>query len=462
MERVRTPTLVAGVAALSAAATVLVGFLPGLHLAQRNPDLHIALVTGEALIALLASYLVLGRFRRRGGIDDLFLSLALGALAVSNLCFAAIPAVVASDTSVFSTWSAAFGRLIGAGLLAIAALVPLRRLRRNSRMPRVLALATVALLSATALATAWLEPNLPAAVTAGPLPADSRRPELDAGPVLLATQALGAILFAIAAAGFTARAARRSDPLLRWLAVGAVLAAAARVNYVVYPSVFTAYVDIGDVFGLLFYLVVLIAAAAEIESYWRRVAASATLEERRRLARDLHDGLAQELASLMRNLHGVEERSRYVERARASAERAITEARRAVAALGGDAGQPLDRALADAVRQVAAREGTRVVLDIKPGTDASPRTREALVMIASEAITNAARHGRAGVVHVEVSNGGRLRLRIRDDGCGFAETEITREGGYGLVGMRQRAAAIQADLRLHSEPGRGTLVEVLL
>src|SRR5688572_17422216 len=112
-------------AAASAAATLLVGVLPSLQPAHRNPELHVALVTGEALIALLGAYLVFGRFRRRRGVDDLILSLALGALAVSNLCFAAIPAVVASDTSVFPTWSAAFGRMLGAGILAFAALTPL-------------------------------------------------------------------------------------------------------------------------------------------------------------------------------------------------------------------------------------------------------------------------------------------------------------------------------------------------
>jgi signal transduction histidine kinase len=424
--------------------------------------LHVALVTGEALIALLAAYLVLGRFRRRGGVDDLLLSLALGALSVSNLCFAAIPAVAASDTSVFPTWSAAFGRLVGAGILAVAALTPLRRLRRQSRVPLALALVALGLLMAIGGTIAWLEPNLPAAVTAGPPPADGRRPELHAEPALLATQALGAIFFAVAAAGFATRAARRSDPLLRWLAVGAVLAAAARVNYLLYPSVFTEYVHMGDVFGLLFYLVVLIAAASEIESYWRRVAAAATLEERRRLARDLHDGLAQELASVLRNLRGVGDKSHYVERARASAESAVTEARRAVAALAGEDDQPLDRALARAIRQVAEREGARVVLDIEPGVEAPAGARDALVMIASEAITNAARHGRAELVRVEVSNGRRLRLRIRDDGCGFSEAGMAAGDGHGLVGMRERAATIQANLTLHSEPGKGTMVEVVL
>ena len=462
MDKSRTSALVAVVAAVSAVATVLVNLLPALQFAHPNRELHVALVTAEALIALLGAYLVLGRFRRRRGLDDLLLSLALGALSLSNMCFAAIPAVVANDTSVFPTWSAAFGRLLGAGLLAGAALVPWRRLLPHSRLPAVLALATLALLCAIGFVIASLDSSLPPAVATGAAPPGGGRPDLDGEPVLLATQALGAIFFATAAAGFAARAARRSDALLRWLAVGAVLGAAARGNYFLYPSVFTDYVDLGDAFGLLFYLVVLIAAASEIESYWRRVAAAATLEERRRIARDLHDGLAQELASVVRNLHGVAERSRYAEQARASGERALIEARRAVAALSSDAGEPLEGALAQAARQIAEREGTHVVVDIDPRAAAAPRERDALVMIASEAITNAARHGHAELVRVEVSNGRRLRLLIRDDGSGFTVSAPIGRSGHGLVGMSERAAAIHADLRLHSEPGKGTTVEVLL
>ena len=459
MDKRRTFALVAVVAAVSAATTVFVNLIPALQFAHRSRELHVALVTAEALIALLGAYLVLGRFRRRRGVDDLLLALALGALSLSNMCFAAIPAVVGGDTSVFPTWSAAFGRLLGAGLLAAAALAPPRRLLAHSRLPAVLALATLALLCAIGFTIAALEASLPPAVMTGAAPPGGGRPDLDAEPVLLLTQALGALCFAAAAAGF---AARRSDPLLRWLAVGAVLGAAARGNYFLYPSVFTEYVDVGDAFGLLFYLVVLIAAASEIESYWRQVAAAATLEERRRIARDLHDGLAQELASVVRNLHGVAERSRYAEQARASGERALVEARRAVAALSSAAGEPLERALAHAARQIAEREGTRVVLDIDPRAAAAPRERDALVMIASEAITNAARHGHAELVRVEVSNGRRLRLLIRDDGRGFTASAPVGESGHGLVGMSERAAAIQADLRVHSEPGKGTTVEVLL
>jgi signal transduction histidine kinase len=462
MERIRTPTLIVGVAALSAAATLIVHVLPGLQPTHRNPELHVALVTGEALIALLAAYLAFGRFRRRHGIDDLLLALALGVLSLSNLCFAAIPAVVASDTSVLPAWSAAFGRLVGAGILAAAALIPSRRLRPQSPLAPALGLATAGLLIAIGATVALLEPELPATVITASPPAAGGRPDLEAEPLLLATQAFGAILFAMAAVGFAVRANRRDDPLLRWLAIAAVLASAARLNFFLYPSVFTEYIDIGDVFGLLFYLVVLIAAVSELEYYWRHAAAVATLEERRRMARDLHDGLAQELVSLLRNLRGIDERSRYVERARVSAERAVTEARSAVAALGGDADQPLDRALAQAVRQVAEREGTRVVLEVEPGADAPARTRDALVMIVSEAITNAARHGHAELVRVEVSDGRRLRLRIRDDGCGLPAAGSTSDGGRGLVGMRERAAGIQADLRLQSEPGKGTIVEVEL
>ena len=84
--------------------------------------------------------------------------------------------------------------------------------------------------------------------------------------------------------------------------------------------------------------------------------------------------------------------------------------------------------------------------------------------ILSEAITNAARHGHADLVRVELENGNRLRLRITDTGRGFdpdAEQDAGRHR-FGLRGMRERARALGGELRLTTEPGRGTQVEVVL
>ena len=79
-------------------------------------------------------------------------------------------------------------------------------------------------------------------------------------------------------------------------------------------------------------------------------------------------------------------------------------------------------------------------------------------------MTNAARHGDAGLVRVELENGKGLKLRIVDDGRGFdaVNTRRRRNGGFGLVSMSERARAVGAVLTVDSRRGTGTTVEVEL
>jgi signal transduction histidine kinase len=83
------------------------------------------------------------------------------------------------------------------------------------------------------------------------------------------------------------------------------------------------------------------------------------------------------------------------------------------------------------------------------------------VRIVSEAVTNAARHGRAGLVRVELDNGDGVRLRIVDRGRGFDPAQ-RRPGSFGLTSMRERAEALGGRFSLRSSPGAGTEIEVTL
>ena len=132
-----------------------------------------------------------------------------------------------------------------------------------------------------------------------------------------------------------------------------------------------------------------------------------------------------------------------------------------MAALTEPLDQPLDEALSNAAREVAAREGTHVALSLVPGVKVSPAVREALVRIASEAITNAARHGSADLVRIQLENGHRVRLRIADTGRGF-DPALARRDGFGLTSMRERAEGLGGRFSVRSRPGAGTQVEVIL
>jgi signal transduction histidine kinase len=271
------------------------------------------------------------------------------------------------------------------------------------------------------------------------------------------------LLYILAALGFARRHRLTNDELSGWLAIGCILAGASHVNYFFHPAARSDWVYTGDIFRLGFYLALLIGAAREIASYWTMVVAAASLEERRRLARDVHDGLAQEIAFIARNVKLLRDRGaepQLVDRILLSVARAQDESRRVVGALAAKLNEPLDRALAQAVREAAQRYGASVDMELASGIVLSPREKEAVVRIASEAVSNAARHSGVDVLrlYLERREEG-MRLEVVDDGAGFDDGDLP---GYGLVTMKDRAEALGARLRIDSSRGSGTRVELEL
>jgi signal transduction histidine kinase len=440
----------AGAAAALTAATSLV---PGFTLAYSSPPLHIALETATALISFLVAYLVYGRFRERKRLDDLMLASALVLIASTSLVFSAVPHTVpAEGARNFSVWASVGGAVLGALTLALAAFAPATRVSSPRRATLIAALCCVGGLIATAsvvgLFANGVDPDIPLALA----PDAAHRPILLGHHFLLGTQIVGVLLFIAAALGFIQRGERDNDELMRWFAAGAALSAFARFNYFLFPSLYSDWVFTGDFLRLGFCLLLLAGAAREIGSYWRRLASMAILEERRRIARELHDGVAQELAYIVAESSGS---------LAAAAERALDESRRAIAALTRPVDEPLAVALVQAAEEVAGRVGVQLRIDVGKGAEVSPDEREALIRIVREAITNAGRHGGAENVSVELSNGNGTLLRIADDGSGF-DTRHTRVGGFGLVSMRERTEALGGRFKLSSEAGEGTRIEVRL
>ena len=191
---------------------------------------------------------------------------------------------------------------------------------------------------------------------------------------------------------------------------------------------------------------------------------TAVLEERRRIARDFHDGIAQELAFIALGLRQLGDRYGHDDTLRmtaAAADRAIDEARSAIAALT----EPLDGSVAHSVgratRDVAERLGDVRVEIVGSDFGTTAGEREALYRIAREATSNAIRHGAASSLRLRLNDGDGRSLRIVDNGGGFS-TEAARMHGFGLTSMRERAASVGGRLLVRSFAGVGTAVEVRL
>jgi signal transduction histidine kinase len=287
-------------------------------------------------------------------------------------------------------------------------------------------------------------------------------PGLDGHPLVVGAQLVAAVFYAVAALGYLRRTRGVADPLYAGLGVGSVLAGWSATNYALFPSLFSDWIYLGDLFRVVAYLVFLVAAFREIGSYWKGQSRLAILEERQRLARDLHDGLAQELAFIMRNSSRLPEGDEAADRIRSAAQRALAESRQAIHALS-TTGRPLDEVIADAATHSAGRTSIDLDLNLDPTATVGPREQEALARIAAEAVANAGRHAGAEEVRVLLDAGPPLRLQVTDEGRGF---DLARYDGapqgFGLRSMAARARDVGAHLQIDTEPGRGTTVEVQL
>ena len=193
-------------------------------------------------------------------------------------------------------------------------------------------------------------------------------------------------------------------------------------------------------------------------------------EERARLAREIHDTLAQGLTAIALNLEGaLPHLESDPARARERLERALTqsresldEARRSVMDLRTAplAAKPLAEALAALGRAFTSDTGVRVNVHSRVERTLPLRIEAELFRIVQEALANVRRHARARTVGIDLRVDGRTaRLTVRDDGRGFASASATRppsEGHHGVAGMRERANLLGGRLRVESRPGRGT------
>lgn len=198
------------------------------------------------------------------------------------------------------------------------------------------------------------------------------------------------------------------------------------------------------------------------------------LEERNRLARELHDSVTQSLYSLtifaevnkrFAQAQDYEEVARYADRIAETAENTLKEMRLLLHNLRPSSLQEAGfvGALQQRLDSVEKRAGISTRLIVADGITLSPPVEEALFHIAEEALNNALKHACATAVVVQVSqNAQQLCLTIRDNGRGFNPNQLADQGGLGLASMRERAALLQGELMIESVEKEGTAVSVTL
>ena len=216
-------------------------------------------------------------------------------------------------------------------------------------------------------------------------------------------------------------------------------------------------------------------------------------DERQRMAREIHDTLAQGLTGIITQLEAAQqpghdaERERRISNAKRLARDSLAEARRSVQALRPQAleNSVLPDALASEVARWSATSG--VTAEVRTTGDARvlhPEVEVTLLRVAQEALANVAKHAHASRAGVTLSYmEDVVTLDVRDDGTGFAASQPAvsqpavsepavseaaanghppTDGGFGLIAMRQRVARLAGQLEIESEPGAGTAVSASL
>jgi len=214
-------------------------------------------------------------------------------------------------------------------------------------------------------------------------------------------------------------------------------------------------------------------AHRQLTEYAVRVEDLTLSSERERMARELHDTLAQGLAGLLLQLEAVDthlSRSQVsraqeiVTQAMARARAALADARRAIDDLRRRDG---DLDLEASVRAEAERftkaMGIPCELHLEVISRIPESTAEHAFKVVTEALTNIARHAHASKVSLQLeAHNGSLEIVITDDGSGFDADQQDKSGHYGLIGMRERARLAGGILDIHSQPGGGTILKLRL
>jgi signal transduction histidine kinase len=426
---------------------------PALRTQYEAPAVFLVLETTMALAGLLVAVLAANRFQVEGLRTDLLLAAGFLVGSVSTGAFAIIPVLGDGSLHPSEDWAAALGSILGTALVSAAPLVSGRGRSRRRALWDALAAAAIALLAAWILLRAH----------AHQLPALTRVSGDTEPPGLAAVLSIQALLYLLAVVGWGRRLARTGDDLAQWLALGFTLQLFAALHLVLAPPRGTTYVAEGDFLRLLAFGVMLVGA-------WRAIRSAelgrAVAEERARVAREIHDGLAQYLFALSTHAQmlqagaPVDEVAPQLTQAAALAQQ---EARFAILTLSSASGTaPFDSALRRYVELLTSDGELAVDLEIDPGIHLAPDEQIEIFRIVQEGLGNVRRHANATRAELVIGRraSGERFVAIEDDGEGFPPEAET--AGQGLRNMRDRASSIEGGFSVRSTPGLGTALEVVL
>ncbi len=434
---------------LLGAALVLFVAEPGRRGPYDLPSLRLFLDTAILVVSLIVCVLAYVRFTVDRRTFELYLLGGFFVTAATTLAFAIAPVLDGGPVGPAEAWAAVGGRLAAMTLIAAA---PFTSGRVATKAHAVLTMAALTLfLYALWLLCRALDEGLPLLAPGHPQPA-----------LLTAAVALQAVLCLAAVVGFGLRYRAHGEDLDRWLAFGATIWLFAELHAVFAAPLSSEYVSRTDFLRLLSYGILLVGV-------WRAIRAAefgrVVAEERARVAREIHDGLAQYLFAVSTQtslLAGGANVASVVPRLREAATAAQQEARFAVLALSSAGGSAqFDSALTRYVEFLTADGQLDVDLEIERAVELGPDEQIEIFRIVQEGLANVRRHANArrATVLIGLRDGQRV-VRIADDGEGFDEDVESR--GQGLRNIRSRAAAIGGAFRLVSRPGRGTSLEVVL
>jgi signal transduction histidine kinase len=208
-------------------------------------------------------------------------------------------------------------------------------------------------------------------------------------------------------------------------------------------------------------------AHEQLRDYAAQAERLATAQERNRVARDIHDGLGHVLTVVQMQVKAaravlqtdVERADAVLAKAQQQSEEALAEVRRSVSAMREPRSAPPLREALRVLAEETSAAGVPTELAVRGAERAVPdETREALFRAAQEGLTNVRKHARASRAELLLDYAdGAVRVEVRDDGTGTADAATT---GFGLVGLRERAAHLGGRLQVESSPGAGCTVRM--